>query len=78
MTRTWVVMNYYSHNAAFEAGEQIGFIISKLRSSLSDYCDVNLLVKRIIATAGGGADAAAERADEKIKQVTLKHFLAIH
>ena len=44
----YVVVNDYSNNAAFEADKQIGFFISILKSSLSDYCDVIILVKRII------------------------------
>ena len=44
-----------------------------LRSNLCDYDDSYILVKRTITITGEGADAAAERADERDKGVTFKN-----
>ena len=39
-----------------------------LRSNLCDYADSYILVKGTITITGEGADAAAERADERDKE----------
>ena len=44
-----------------------------LRSNLCDYGDSYILLKGTIAITGEGADAAAERADERDKGVTFKN-----
>ena len=43
-------------------------------SSLCDYNDAYVLVKRSIIITGVGVDAAARQADEINKQVPLKNF----
>ena len=44
-----------------------------LRSNLCDYVDVYILLKGTIRITGEGADAVAERADERDKGVTFKN-----
>ena len=44
-----------------------------LKSSLCDYSDAYILVKRTITIAGEGADAAARHADERDKGVAFKN-----
>ena len=44
-----------------------------LKSSLCDYSDVYILVKRRTTTEGAGADAAARQADERDKGVAFKN-----
>ena len=44
-----------------------------LRSNLCDYADSYILVKGTITITGEGANAAAERADERDKGVTFKN-----
>ena len=43
-----------------------------LRSSLCDYCDGYILVRRKITITGAGADAAVRQADETDKGVPFK------
>ena len=45
-----------------------------LRSDLCDYADSYILVKGTIKITGEGANAAAERADERDKGATFKNF----
>ena len=44
-----------------------------LKSSLCDYSDAYILVKRTIAIAGAGDDAAARQTDERDKGVAFKN-----
>ena len=44
-----------------------------LRCNLCDYADSYILVKGTIAVIGEGVDAAAERADERDKELTFKN-----
>ena len=44
-----------------------------LRSNLCDYADLYILVKETITITGAGANADAERADERDKGVTFKN-----
>ena len=44
-----------------------------LKSSLCDYSDAYILVKRTITITGAGDDAAARQADEKDKGVVFKN-----
>ena len=44
-----------------------------LRSSLCDYADAYILVKRTITITGAGDDAAARQADERNKGVIFKN-----
>ena len=44
-----------------------------LKSSLCDYSDAYILVKRKITIRGAGADAAARQTDERDKVVAFKN-----
>ena len=44
-----------------------------LRSILCDYADAGILVKRTIAFAGAGDDAAVRQADERNKGIIFKN-----
>ena len=55
------------------ANSDIRFKTTMLRSNLCDYADSYILVKVTITITGEGADAAAERADERDKGVTFKN-----
>ena len=49
------------------------FKTTMLRSSLCDYADAYVLVKGIITITGAENDAAARRADERIRRVIFKN-----
>ena len=69
--RNWIEINYESRENY--ANGDIKFKITMLRSNLCDYTDSYILVKGTITTTGEGADAGAERADERDKGVTFKN-----
>ena len=69
-TRNWVEINDESRGNY--ANSDIRFKTSMLRSNLCDYADWYVLVKGTITITREGADAAAERADERDKGVTFK------
>ena len=70
-TRNWVEMNDESRGNY--ANGDIKFKTTMLRSNLCDYADSYIFVKETITITGEGADAAAERADERDKGVTFKN-----
>ena len=70
-TRNWVEMNDESRGNY--ANGDIKFKTTMLRSNLCDYVDSYIFVKGTITITGEGADAAAERADERDKGVTFKN-----
>lgn len=45
----------------------------KLKSSLCDYSDANILAKGTITMAGAEADAAARQVEERSKQIMFKN-----
>ena len=67
-TRNWVEINDEPRG-----NNDIRFKTTMLRSNLCDYADSYILVKGTITITGEGADAAAERADERDKGVTFKN-----
>ena len=69
--KNWIEINYESRENY--ANGDIKFKITVLRSNLCDYTDSYILVKGTITTTGEGADAGAERADERDKGVTFKN-----
>ena len=71
-TRNWVEINDESRGA-YNVNSQIKFKTTMLKSSLCDYSDAYILVKRTITINGRGADAAARQADEKDKGVSFKN-----
>ena len=70
-TRNWVEINDESRGNY--TNSDIRFKTTMLRSNLCDYADSYILVKGTITITGEGADAAAERADERDKGVTFKN-----
>ena len=70
-TRNWVEINDESRGNY--ANSDIIFKTTMLRSNLCDYADSYILVKETVTITGEGADAAAERADERDKGVTFKN-----
>ena len=71
-TRDWVEINDESRGNYVNS--DIRFKTTMLRSNLYDYADSYILVKGTITiTAGAGYDAAARRADERNKGVTIKN-----
>ena len=70
-TRNWVEINDESRGNYVNS--DIRFKTTMLRSNLCDYADSYILVKGTITITGEGADAAAERADERDKGVTFKN-----
>ena len=70
-TRNWIEVNDESRGNY--ANGDIKFKTTMLRSNLSDYVDSYILVKGTTTITGEGADAAAERADERDKGVTFKN-----
>ena len=69
-TRNWVEINNESRRNYVNS--DIRFKTTMLRSNLCDYADSDILVKETITITGEGADADAERADERDKGVTFK------
>ena len=69
-TRNWVMKRKSRGNYA---NSEIKFKTTMLRSNLCDYADSYILVKGTITITGKGANAAAERADERDKGVTFKN-----
>ena len=70
-TRNWVEINDESRGNY--ANGDIKFKTTMLRSNLCDYADSYIVVKGTITITGKGANAAAERADERDKGVTFKN-----
>ena len=70
-TKIWIEINDESRGNY--ANDDIKFKTTMLRSNLCDYADSYILVKGTITITGEGADAAAERADERDEGVTFKN-----
>ena len=62
----------------YNSNGQAKFKTLMLKSSLCDYSDAYILVRRTMAIAGAGDDAAARQADERNKKVIFKKLWAIH
>ena len=62
-TKNWIEINDESRGNY--ANGDIKFKTTMLRSNLYGYADSYIFVKGTIAITGEGADAAAERADDK-------------
>ena len=63
-TKNWVERNNES-KGGYTTGSDINFKTTIIRSSLCDYADAYILVKRTIIITGAGDDAAARPADER-------------
>ena len=57
----------------YSTGSDIRFTTTMLKSSLCDYGDVYILVKRIITITGTRDNAAARQADERNKTAVFKN-----
>ena len=71
-TKNWVEINDESRGT-YNVNSQIKFKTTMLKSSLCDYSDAYILVKRKITITGAGDDAAARQADERDKDVAFKN-----
>ena len=71
-TKNWVEINDESRRA-YNVNSEIKFKTTMLKSSLCDYSDAYIFVKRTITINGIGADAAARPADERDKGVAFKN-----
>ena len=71
-TRNWVEINDECKGTC-NAGDEIKFKTTMLKSSLCDYSDGHILVKGKITITGAGADAAARQTDERDKGVAFKN-----
>ena len=71
-TKNWVKIND-EPRGTYNDDKQIKFKTTMLKSSLNDYSDAYILVKRKITITGEGADAAARQADERDKDVAFKN-----
>ena len=72
-TKNWVEINDESRRT-YSVNSQIKFKTTMLKSSLCEYSDVYILVKREITITGRGADVAARQADERDKGVAFKNY----
>ena len=70
-TKNWVEINDESRGT-YNVNSPIRFKTTMLKSSLCEYSDAYLLVKRKITTTGGDNEAA-KRADERNKGVAFKN-----
>ena len=71
-TKNLVEINGESRGA-YNVNSQIKFKTTMLKSSLCDYSNAYILVKRTITIAGAGDDAAARQADERDRGVIFKN-----
>ena len=71
-TKNWVEINDESRGT-YNVNSQIKFKTTMLKSSLCDYSDAYILVKRTITITGAGDDAAARQADERDKGAVFKN-----
>ena len=71
-TKNWVEINDESRGT-YNVNSQIKFKTTMLKSSLCDYSDAYILVKRKIRIRGAVDDAAARQADERDKGVAFKN-----
>ena len=71
-TRNWIEINDESRRT-YNVNSQIKFKTTMLKSSLCNYSDAYILVKRTITINGRGADAAATQADGRDKGVAFKN-----
>ena len=71
-TKNWVEINDESRGT-YNDDKQIRFKTTMLKSSLCDYSDAYILVKRKITITGEGDTAALRQADERDKDVAFKN-----
>ena len=71
-TKNRVEINVKSRGT-YNVNSQIKFKTTMLKSSLCNYSNAYILVKRKITITGAGDDAAARQANEKDKSVAFKN-----
>ena len=71
-TKNWVDINCESRGT-YNVNSQIKCKTTMLKSSLYDYSDAYILVKRKITITGAADDAAARQADRRDKGVEFKN-----
>ena len=71
-TKNWIDINDESRGI-YNTNSQIKFKTTMLKSSLCDYSNVYILLKRDITITGAGDDAASREADERDKGVVFKN-----
>ena len=72
-TKNWVKINDDSRGT-YNTNSQIKFKTTMLISTLWDYSDTNILVKRRIAITGEGNNVGARQPDERDKRVMFKNW----
>ena len=72
-TKNWVEINDQSKKS-YEAGSDIWFETTILRSNLCDYADAYIFVKGTITITGAGNEDAAKRLDERYKGIIFKNY----
>ena len=70
--KNWIEINDQSRGV-YNTNSDITFKTTMLKSTLSDYSDVYILVKTRVTINREGDDAAARQADERNKGVIFKH-----
>ena len=71
-TKNWVKINDDSRGT-YNTNSQIKFKMTMLISTLWDYSDRNILVKRRITITGEGNNVGARQPDERDKRVMFKN-----
>ena len=71
-TKNWIEINNQSRGT-YNTTKDIRFKTTMLRSSLCDYSDPHILVKKTITINGAGVIADARQADERNKGVIFKN-----
>lgn len=74
-TKNWIQVNDYRNNRTQNPHSQTRFKSTILRSRLCKYNEADTFVKGAIQIIGEGADAAAQIADERKKQLTFKNCM---
>ena len=72
-TKNWVKINDDSRGT-YNTNSQIKFKTTMLISTLWDYSDTNILVKRRITITGEGNNVGARQPDERDKRVMFKNW----
>ena len=73
--KNWIKVNV-DERGTYKTSSQFKFETTMFKSSLCEYNDVHILVKRTISITGTGADPALRNADKINKQVTFKNCVS--
>ena len=76
ITKNWIEINNESRGVC-NTNSEIRFKTAMLKSSLCDYSDTYILVKRRITITGSGDDAAAGQADENLNLKIVLRLLIV-